>query len=385
MSENILSAGYIQDKLDKSFKNKLKTIVFLELNKDLIIDNKFKLTDNLPLPIKTDGLIEGIKASKYEERIDFELLAEGMVCVIACDKDFKYNEDYINILKGTTEKIDSYLLSKSMELASKGEFIDALTYLITLEKISDNHMIIWYNIGLILKEMVFIKNEKGSTEEHDLFYQLSFEIFEELSEIYPHFSKAYYIMGFYYSNEEKYQEAILAWQKAYELSADSNTKAEIEKLIQNENDKLIFMEAKQKIIDGEAEQGLKMIIPLIGRHDDWSEAKYFTALGYRKIQNYKKAELLLNELIKAGESFHEIYNELGLCCMELGNVDNALKNLKTAVELNKDSGGYNCNLAIAYYYAGDDAKAKEYLKKAKELEPNDEIIVKCIRWMKLNI
>jgi len=361
-------------------KTKLKDMVFLELNKDICLSDKLNIDKEIPLPILSKYLVKGIESSEYLKGINFENIIISMIYVIGCDHDFKYNNSYIKILKNANSKINGYLLNKSIELVNDKKYLDALIFLGTLDKISDNHMEIRYNIANTMVKLAEVSHNINNND-YNLYNNLSFFEFLKLSWEYPVFSYPHYHMGFYYIKDKQYEKALDEWEKAYENMEDEDISEELRKLIDSALNNMSFEQGKLFIIEGEIEEGLKRLIPLTQKHELWGEAKYFMALGYRKLGDYEKAELYLTELINSGESFSEIYNELGLCYFNLKDNEKALEYFKIAVGLKDDDAGYLCNLGVAYFKSGNDKKAKKCIYKAYNINPEDELTKQCKEWI----
>lgn len=367
--------------LDDRLKQSLKSIVFLELNKDLNLNGRLSLDADVPMPIRQDALINGIKSGEYGDTIPFDKLLEGMIYVIGCDSEFKYNDCYIDILKKAHERIDSYIMARAIEFASNKDFYNSIIFFNALDKIWDNHRCTRYNIAKTLREQALYFKGMNKKDDYKLFYELSYEKFKQLTVDYPDLSEAWYHMGFYCLERGEYDEAVNKWKTAFSLATDEDIKGDIKKLMDGALAQKTFEEGKSKVMDGDCTEGLKMLIPLSLKYGDWSEAKYFVALGYRKLGNYKKAEVILNELLDSGEDFHEAYNELGLCYFYLGDMEKSIKNFKIAVKQEPDRPGYLCNLGIAYFHSGNIENAKKYIDRAYELDPDDELTISCRKWV----
>lgn len=364
--------------LKNKLKNSLKDIVFIELNKDVILEGNIEVEKDIVLPLKSEYLIEGIKNNEYADSIKLDKVVRSMMYILGCDDEFKYNDKYIELIR-KIKGIDSYILKLALEFADQGKLTDSLIYFIALEKISDKHKVIKYNIALILKELWSIKNENKS-EDRELYYKLALTEFLKLS-AYKDMYLASYHLGFLYLEKDDKEKALFHWKYVLDNADDDSLKDEVSKLVENLIDTMEFEQGKKWVIEGNALGGLRKLIPIIQKHDDLSEAKYYAALAYRRLGNYKKAEIMLKELLERGENFSEIYNELGLCSLNLGNVKKAIEYLKYAVKL-KDDVGYLCNLGIAYFSAGDKKNALKYINKAYEINPQDEIAKRCIELIK---
>jgi tetratricopeptide (TPR) repeat protein len=69
----------------------------------------------------------------------------------------------------------------------------------------------------------------------------------------------------------------------------------------------------------------------------------------------------------------DVAREAGLAAMDSGLVQEAVQLCFSAVKLSPDDMGLQCNLALAYLLAGDDARANECARVAVASAPEDEI------------
>lgn len=367
--------------LSSILKDRLKDVVFLELKKDIFLQNGQRLSSSVPLPIMKKDLMSGIKGGQYGDDIPFEKFAKSMIFVIGCDSNFKYSSIYIDTIKGTSPGIEDYILSKALKLAKAKDYFNALIYFNALDKISDKHMEVRYNIALDIRSLSDQFKEKGNEKDYKLFDDISYHEFLKLSKDYPNLMGAHYYLGYYYVEMEMYNQAIAEWEKAFTLADEISQKDELRGLIDETRDKMDFEKGKDLVGSDGSMEALKILIPLSQKYEKWSELKFYTALAYRKTGNYPKALLILNELLKDGEDFSQIYSELGVCYINLGDIKKAIDNFEMALKKHPDEPGYLCNLGIAWYTAGNLGKAANLINKAYELKPDDEVTKKCWKWI----
>lgn len=372
---NLEQYALLQNKLKKIVKN----IHFLELRSDMTLKNGIKITKDVPIPIYDKDLVNDISMGRYDESVPFRNIMEGMMFMLGCDDDFRFNKYYTDILKNS-ENIDAYILRMAYEFRKNNDFIASLACIKALVKISDKHDESLLNYAHILREIALNAKKRGSEDEYELYYDLSYNVYSKLIDNYPDSPYSYYHMGFYEFNEGKYSEALKNWERAYSLMDESELKEEIERNMESAKQNLAFENGKRYVMDGDIPRGLKILLPLMEKHNDWSEVKYYVALAFRKCGNYIKAEMLLNELLVMGEDFSEIFNELGLCYFNLGQVERSVECFEEAVDKQCDI-GYLCNLGIAYHETGNIQKARECIDKAYKMNPNDELTKKCCDWI----
>lgn len=365
--------GLMKDRLRKKAEN----IVFLELKKDVCYNDKVVLSKDVPLPIKPDLLVKGIKNDEFSETLSLEKIIGSMVYLVGCDESFRYNGDYIRLIRQLNPKIEDILIHDGIKFANEGSYLDGLIYFLAADKISHKHMWIRYNIANILKEMASCAKGKSIKNDFELYYSLSFMEFYKLSMDYPDFADVHYHLGFYYLRDNYFHQALLEWEKACEGTLKDDIRGEIEKLADEVKMQISFEKGKSMVVGGDALEGLKILLPIVQKYDAWIEAKYYTALGYRKLGNYKMAEVWLKEILDKGIKFPRVYNELGLCYFNMGMLDESVKCFSEAVSMDGDNPGYLCNLGIAWYQMGQTSKAEECINKAYNIDPNDELTIKC--------
>lgn len=367
--------------LSDMLKEKLKDVVFLELKSDIFLENGRKVPFSIPLPIMKDDLVSGIEGGLYDENIPFDKFIRSMIFVIGCDSNFKYSMDYINIIKGTNPGIENYILSRALRCTDDKDYFNALIYFYALDKISDKHMEVRYDIALTLRSLSYQLKEKGNEKDFKLFDDISYQEFLKLSRDYPDLMSAHYYLGYYYLDRGLCDSAVSEWEIAFTLADDISDKDALRDLIDETRDKKDFERGKTLIESGEAMEALKILVPLSQKYEKWSEVKFYTALAYRETENYPKAVILLEELLQNGEDFSQIYSELGVCYFNMGDSKKSIEYFQSALEKQPDEPGYLCNLGIAWYAAGSIDKAASFINRAYELKPDDEVTKKCRGWI----
>jgi tetratricopeptide (TPR) repeat protein len=110
-----------------------------------------------------------------------------------------------------------------------------------------------------------------------------------------------------------------------------------------------------------------------------SKGGFFSKLSYgTQIRGYfQKAADLAPELSEAHLGLGSFY--LKAPGIAGGNIDKAIKELEKAVELTPDFATANARLAQAYKKKGDLAKFQRYLQRARELDPDNEVLREIVQ------
>jgi len=106
-------------------------------------------------------------------------------------------------------------------------------------------------------------------------------------------------------------------------------------------------------------------------------AQAYAAVGYimDRMGNFKDAILNLYHAIEIEPRNANAHNSLGFIFAEANlNLDEALKECKKAVSIDKQNPAYLDSLGWVYYKLGELSQAKSYLKKAIKLAPHNKEI-----------
>ena len=102
----------------------------------------------------------------------------------------------------------------------------------------------------------------------------------------------------------------------------------------------------------------------------------FWILGrtYYKKGNYPRAKELLEKANAMDPEFYFAYNDLGIVLMKLKKYGDANAAFTVALAIQPDSAEINYNTAQSLLMMGKNNEAKDYAKRALELDPNNESI-----------
>ena len=95
-------------------------------------------------------------------------------------------------------------------------------------------------------------------------------------------------------------------------------------------------------------ESIKCYLDSIMLDRNHQEAYWGLASSYKYLTKYKKAENVLEKLIKIDEQNDKYFFELGVCCLSDGRPEDAIPYLIKAIVLNKDNLEAQIQLAIAH-------------------------------------
>ena len=193
----------------------------------------------------------------------------------------------------------------------------------TLKKL-DNKNNIFYDWYRIKKEAQIIAKEVGNNES------LNF-INSEFKKIVSPNKKILFDMANFYKNFKKYDEAIIYYTQLIEIFDDNS-------------------EIKQDLL-------------------------YRRGGTYERMKEYSKSDKDLQDSLKIDPDDAYVLNYLAYSWLERNfKIEEAIKMLETAYELESDDPYIIDSIGWAYYLTDDYPRAEKFLKRAVELMPDDPIV-----------
>ena len=193
----------------------------------------------------------------------------------------------------------------------------------TLKKL-DNKNNIFYEWYRIKKEAKIIAKEVGNNES------LNFIDLEFKKIVSPN-KKILFDMANFYKNFKKYHEAIIYYTQLIEIFDDNS-------------------EIKQDLL-------------------------YRRGGTYERMKEYSKSDKDLQDSLKIDPDDAYVLNYLAYSWLERNfKIEEAIKMLETAYELESDDPYIIDSIGWAYYLTNDYKKAEKFLKRAVELMPDDSIV-----------
>jgi len=149
--------------------------------------------------------------------------------------------------------------------------------------------------------------------------------------------------------------------------------------IENPNEKILFDVANFYKKAKNYEEAIRYYTKIIESLDDNSDIKsdilYRRGGTYERIKNYEKADKDLIDALQITPDDAYILNYLAYSWLERDyKINEAIKMLETAYELESDDPYIIDSIGWAYYLTDDYPRAEKFLKRAVELMPDDPIV-----------
>ena len=352
----------------------LRSIRYIKVPKGMRIESDtFRLDPNIMLPVQLKS-----GASRLTEAdISLESIVSGMLTLIAYDenhRDASYYKDFVLTIDSMLpDKLCKAAIAK--EEQKDYEFSEEL-FLAVYHLLPQAASCI--NLATIYSYMAVDARDKGDEEKEDE-YLLSakqtlrdgLRRFGENPDVLAEISSFEAFTG----NLEEARDYLGRYMAVAE---EGEKKQEMKKLLsrielQLENDEEI-KEAYDFIMLDEADKAMDAAARFIARNPKVWNGYFLRGWAERKAGKYEEARADLMKCLKLGERSADIYNELSIAELEIGDRELAKTYLETAADLDPDNLTVASNLSYLYLQDSQFDEAREYLEKARYLSGSDAIV-----------
>lgn len=362
---------YIENKV----KDKLKNIVFLELKKDTELkggNGSFVINKELPLPINLNNLMNGIKTNEFEDSVDLKKINNGIIYLLGIEEDFKYREEYIEILNATILKKDEYIFALALKEIERKNNLDAYIYLRARNSICDQTLESKFMEMNILEYIYneYIENLKD--EEKSMILERIIKEYEKIISKNPEYAPVYYRLGYIYRAVSKYLKSKLYFEKFLRFSDNEIMKEEVREALKEIDDYANVEIAITYISYGKFEDAYASLQEITGLYPKKDEVMYYKGLCEYYLGSPEKSIESINAAIDLDKTHEEYYNQLAISFIALGEEEKAIEVYKKAVSNIEESYTLYYNLGILMLNMGKEGYM-QYLKKAYHLNPSEEL------------
>lgn len=370
-------------------KNPLESVYFINIPEDYkFSDAAMKIDPKIPLPVqqKTQGDPDDFNMKD----ISPEQILSGILMVLAYDKHNENLDYYRQIINQARPNIKKEL-SETAILKTKNEDWDfAEELFLTLKGLDPEDRAVTLNLALFLDQRAENYRKAGEYDEAEACDNEAGAYYSDAMNAEPAIPDSFFNAGFFYLKQHDYHEAKGAFETYLALTCDAkdedmdeNAKykqeraQEIVDRISNENmDDIAFSQAYKLISSGKEQEGLDKILKYISNNPKVWNAWFLMGWGLRKQGRWEDAQKAFQQALECGaDQNSDTYNELAICFMEQGKIDEAKKALVTAFSISPEDTKVISNLGFLCLKQGDKAEAQKYFTAVLEFDPNDKIAI----------
>lgn len=345
-----------------------------------------KIDKTIPLPVqKKDSDAPG---NFNMDELSPEQILAGILTVLAYDRHNEHLDYYRSIIKQARPDIYKELTEAAILKAKNEDWDLAEELFLSLSGLEPDNPAVTLNMALFLDQRAESYRRAGLHEDADAYDNDAGEYYKDAMDAEPPLPDAFFNAGFFYLKQHDFVEAKGCFETYLALTCDVDDKElgengiykkeraqEIIDNITNDNmDDETFRNAYKLISSGQEEKGLAEIKKFLQANQKVWNAWFLLGWGMRRLCRWEQAQqAFLQALECGGDKNADTYNELAICQMELGNLDEAKKSLLKAFALSPEDTKIMSNLGYLAERQGNNAEAQKYFTAVLEFAPNDMI------------
>lgn len=365
----------------------LETIYFINLPEGFELSKEaFQLDAKIPLPVQKKD--KDAPGQFNPEELTPEQIFAGILTVLAYDKHNENLEYYRDIITKARPNIKKELSEAAILKTKNEDFELAEEIFVALQGLDPADKAITLNMALFFDQRADSYRKSGLKEDADAYDEEALNYYKDAMVAEPAIPDAFFNAGFFYLKQKNYVDAKDAFETFLALTCDAKDEdlgqngvykkeraQEIIYNIQNQNmDDTRFKAAYDLISAGEEEKGLDQIRMFLQKNPKVWNAWFMLGWGLRKTNRFEEAlESFKKALEYGGDSNSDTYNEMAICYLETGKLEEAKKALLSAMAIDPESTKVMSNLGYIALKEGNILEAQKYFTTVLEFDPDDKI------------
>ena len=369
--------------------NPLSSVYFLNLPENFTFHGgNFTLDPAIPLPVqRADGADPESKPDAAN--LTQEQILSGILSVLAYDKNNEHSDYYRKLIIEVRPKIKKELAEAAI-LKTKNEDWDfAEEIWLSLHGLDPEDKAIILNMALFYDQKADYLRGHALYEDADAYDDIAQNYYRDAMDSEPEMPDAFFNAAFFNLKKHNYAAAkgnlesylaLTSDAKDEELGENGIYKREraqemLDKISNRNLEDEHFHLAYQLIASGEEEKGLVEIRKFIQENPAVWNAWFMLGWGLRRLNRFEDALMAFEKARECdgGDENADTLNELAICQMETGKLDEAQESLVEALSIDPDSTKVISNLGCLFLKRGKKEEARKYFETVLEIDPEDRI------------
>ncbi|HAE21099.1 MAG TPA: hypothetical protein DCG47_02080 [Spirochaetaceae bacterium] len=309
--------------------------------------------------------------------LSWEMIVAGMLRLLAHDPDNSNSRYYRRFVLAVKQDIFNELSETGIIKAKNGELDLAEEIFLALAGLMPEAPEPILNLAIVHEDRADILDKLGKEELADAVREKAFQAYKKLLAMDPPFPDAYFNAGYFYLKTRNFDRARDLFefyatlgqdeqktQRAIEIASKLGTRSEADAL---------FKEAYDFIRMGKEEEGIAKAQAFSERNPAVWNGWFLAGWGYRRLSRWEEGREAFLKAIELGAEEVDLLNELSICEMELGLLQESRVHLEKALRLEPDNIKIISNLGVVAKKQGRLGDAAGFFRTALDLEPSDSL------------
>ncbi len=368
----------------------LDSLIFFTMPAEHHLSSSFPGFDpSIPLPVQLSTADIEFKP----DGLTSEMILAGILTVLAYDSDNAHIGYYRSLIQAVHPEIRTEMTEAAILKIHNGDFDLAEEIFLSLKGLDPDDRVTTLNLALMYDERADSLRTSGLEEDAEVFDELAFEYYRTAMTADPPIPESFFNAGYFYLKQKNFRKAKECLETYLNLEESTSETAKIRKerassivetITSRKLDDDLFKTAYDNIIMGNEEEALEQIRLFMESHAGVWNAWFLLGWALRRLERWEdgrtafmkalelyNADLAVNSEPASTEGLTDICNELSICLMELGELEESRKFLLAALEQESENTKIISNLGMVSLRAGKPEEAAGFFKTVLEIDPND--------------
>lgn len=359
--------------------SKLSRIRFLVLPKSAgPLLGGFDLDPSAPIPVELPLGADEVDLGS----LTIEMILAGMLKVIAHDPGSPHSGAYRAFVLRARPGIEAELMTVGIQAADAENFEVADEVFRAVEALGSPELRATLNRAILAERRAEAYERIGDAALAERFWEEAFSLYKALlasDEAHP--DSAFYA-AFFFLKKRNLARARECFSRYAESGTDPEKLASAREALgrlgeAGELDGLMGA-AYDAIAMGREEEGIARAEEFIARKPGVWNAWFLKGWAQRRLGRYSEGRESFLKARELGAADADLQNELAICCMELGLLPEARKELERALAIDADNVKIISNLGVLAMKGGKREEAAAFFRTALEIEPKDPVSVRYL-------
>jgi len=351
----------------------------------------FALDSAVPLPVRRDesgaerdgdgGGAE--REGSGAEGVTPEMIFAGILTLFAYEPKHERAEYYRRLLTRARPGIIPELSRAALLKAENEDFTLAEEICRAIEGLSPGDPLCALNYAAVLDRREEFCRRSGLREEADALYEDARSWYgKAMAEDFP---AAYFNAGAFYFRKHEFDRAKDCFESYIALAQGAGGDGSADEKLERAGECVAYIDARnlddeafrnayRLISSGEETEGVQVIRGFLEKHPHVWNAWFLLGWGLRLAGRYEDGrQAFLQAAEHGGGAQADTWNELALCCMELGKYDECEAFLKKGLARAPENAKIISNIGVLMLKTGRRAEAQRWFRAALEYNPNDAV------------
>jgi len=316
-------------------------------------------------------------------QITSESLLTGMIRVLAWDPNHENAEIYRASIMAIHPELFEELIAAGIQKAEEKNWMIAEEIFFAASGINPERPEPFINLALMHEEHAKQSLNLGDEEESEREDEIAHKYYQYLLNLDHVFAPAYYHAAFFFLRKHNYEKTVELLTSYIDTSDDENRIQKAKSILEKLNNMgyldTLFKEAYDFIQMGEEAKGFERAARFVEKYPEIWNGWFLVGWANRRLGRWTEAARAFLTALDKGAEGADIYNELSLCEMELGDFEKARLYLERALRMEPENVKIIVNLGALAYRQGKMKEAEGFFNTAIEFEPEDKI---AKEWLK---